>query len=68
MNELVRRLMAETGQVDPVLAETFDQFEAYQAELDQLLDMMGTRSVMVEMPPAGNADAKLRANVSGTDR
>jgi hypothetical protein len=68
MNELARRLMAETDRVEPNLAETFDQFEAYQAELDQLLDMMGTRSVIVEIPPAGNADATLRANVSGTDR
>lgn len=68
MNELARTLMAEAKQVDPMIAETFDQFEAYQAEFEQLLNLMGARSVMVEIPPTGNADARLRANVSGTDR
>lgn len=68
MNDLARSLAAKAIEKDPGLGRTFDEFEASQAELMQLLDLMGIRSVMVEIPPAGNADAFLYANVSGTDR
>lgn len=68
MNDLTRSLAAEAIDKDPTLAPTFDEFEALQGELAQLLEAMGIRQVMVEIPPQGNADAVLHAHVSGTNR
>lgn len=68
MNELARQAAAKVLQKEPELQELFEQFETDQEELDRLLDLMGAREVMVEIPPAGNANATLHANVSGTHR
>ncbi len=68
MNELVRTLGAKALEHDPSLEGIFDEFDAAQQELVQLLDFMGVRHVAVEIPPAGNADATFHANVSGTGR
>jgi hypothetical protein len=68
MNEFTRALAAEAFKKDPSLAETFEEFEASQAEFMQLLELMGLRSVTVEIPPASNSEVRLRANVSGTRR
>jgi hypothetical protein len=68
MNELIRTIASEALRKDPGLVQTFDDFEAAQEELIRLLDLMGVRHVVVEAPPAGNADATFHANLSDTNR
>lgn len=68
MNDLARQLAADLLQRDPQVAELFREFETSQEEFTQLLELMGVRQVVMEIPPAGNAEGLLRANVSRTDR
>lgn len=68
MNDVTKPLAAQLIEQEPGLSEAFDEFETLQQELVQLLDFMGVRHVVVEIPPTGNADATLHGNVSGTSR
>ena len=68
MNDVTRKIAGHQLDSDPSLVKTYEEFDESQKELDQLLELMGIRQVMVEVPPKGNADAVLHGNVSATDR
>ena len=68
MNDLVRTLAADRLKEDPELAKMLEDFELSQAEFMEFLELMGLRTVSIELPPASNTEVRLRANVSGTRR